>query len=175
MKGVRVLYSIGEKIVYGSEGVYFVAEYTSSPVDKNDTRQYYLLKPIFGPAGNIIFTPVDNDRVKMRPVMDEQSARSFIEKIPDVEILTVEREKNRRETYKSTLSNATPEDFLAIIKTVHVRREEFLRAKKRVAESDNDYEKKCKFCLYGELSLALGMSVEEIDQRVEQMLVPLTV
>ena len=174
LKGVRALFSIGDKIVYGSEGVYFVAEYTVSPVDKNDTRQYYLLRPVFGPVGNVIFTPVDNDRVKMRPVMDKACAESFIETIPSIEILTVEREKNRRDMYKATLSNASPQDFIAIIKTVHVRRGEFLRAKKRLAESDNDYEKKSKFCLYGELALALGVEMCDVDRMIENIIAPQT-
>jgi CarD family transcriptional regulator len=173
-KGVPRLFAIGDKIVYGSEGVYFVAEYTASPVDKNDTRQYYLLKPVFGPAGNVIFTPVDNDRVKMRPVMDKASAESFMGGIPSVDVLTVEREKNRRDMYKATLASATPEDFIAIIKTVHVRREEFLRAKKRLAESDNDYEKKSKFCLYGELALALDVEFADIERMIEEIIAPKT-
>ena len=167
------MFSIGEKIVYGSEGVYFVAEYTTSPVDKNDTRQYYLLRPVYGPQGNIIITPVDNVNVKMRAVMDRAHAESFIESIPKIEILTVDREKNRREMYKNTLSCARCEDFIAIIKTVHVRREEFLRAKKRLAESDNDYEKKSKFCLYGELATALEIEFAEVERMIEEIIAPL--
>lgn len=169
---MRSLFSIGDKIVYGSEGVYLVAEYTTSPIDKNDTRQYYLLRPVYGPQGNIIITPVDNVNVKMRPVMDKVSAMVFIENIPCIEILTVDKEKNRREMYKNTLSRGCCEDFIAIIKTVHVRREEFLRAKKRLAESDNDYEKKSKFCLYGELALALGVGFDEVERMIEEMLTP---
>lgn len=172
---MRSLFSIGDKIVYGSEGVYFVAEYTTSPIDKNDTRQYYLLRPVYGPQGNIIITPVDNINVKMRPVMDKASAIAFIEKIPCVEILTVDKEKNRREMYKNTLAHASCEDFIAIIKTVHVRREEFLKAKKRLAESDNDYEKKSKFCLYGELAVSLDVAFDEVEQKIEELLLAETV
>lgn len=169
---MRILFSIGDKIVYGSEGVYFVAEYTTSPVDKHDTRQYYLLRPVYGPQGNIIITPVDNVNVKMRAVMCKSEAESFIERIPSIEILTVDREKNRREMYKNTLSRACCEDFIAIIKTVHARREEFLRTKKRIAESDNDYEKKSKFCLYGELATALEIDFAEVERMIESIIAP---
>ena len=171
-KGVQVLFSIGDKIVYGSEGVYYVADYTSSPIDKNDKRQFYVLKPVHGPAGNVILTPVDNINVKMRKVMDRAAALAFIEKIPSVELLTVEKEKDRRELYKTTLASGSCEDYIAIIKTVHVRREEFLRAKKRLAESDNDYEKKSKFCLYGELAVSLGEEMCEVERMIESIIAP---
>ncbi|MBE6584560.1 MAG: hypothetical protein E7649_06265 [Ruminococcaceae bacterium] len=175
MKGVRVLFSIGDKIVYGSEGVYYVAEYTTSPIDKSDTRQFYLLKPVHGPAGNVILTPVDNTNVKMRKVMDKADALAFIDRIPSIDILTVEREKNRRDLYKLTLANGSCEDYVAIIKTVHARREEFLKAKKRLAESDNDYEKKSKFCLYGELAVSLDIAFDDVEKKIEEILAPQSV
>jgi CarD family transcriptional regulator len=161
------LFSIGDKIVYGSEGVFTVSEYTDSPIDKNDDRRFYVLKPIFGPEGNIIMTPVDNINVKMRAVMDRSDALSFIERIPDICILTVEKEKNRRDTYREALACANCEQYVSIIKTVYARREEAIKQKKRLAESDNDYEKKAKFCLFGELSVAMGISVSEVERLVE--------
>ena len=162
------MFSIGDKIVYGSEGVFTVAEYTSSPVDKNDDRKFYVLKPVYGPQGNIIMTPVDNINVKMRAVMDRADALALIERIALIDILFVEREKNRRDTYREALACATCENYVSIIKTVHLRREEAIKQKKRLAESDNDYEKKAKFCLYGELSIALELSVSEVEQMIEQ-------
>ena len=170
MKGVLGLFAIGDIIVYGSEGVYVVSEYTASPIDKNDTRQFYLLRPVHGPACNVIMTPVDNTNVKMRQVMNEKAALEFIGKLPEIEVLTVEKEKNRRDLYRATLANARCEDFAAIIKTVRARREDFIRAKKRLAESDNDYEKKSKFCLYGELAVSLGIGLEDVESRIEQLL-----
>ena len=161
------MFSIGDKIVYGSEGVFTVSEYTDSPIDKNDDRRFYVLKPIFGPEGNIIMTPVDNINVKMRAVMDREDALLFIERIPDICILTVEKEKNRRDTYREALACANCEQYVSIIKTVYARREEAIKQKKRLAESDNDYEKKAKFCLFGELSVAMELSVSEIERLVE--------
>lgn len=169
------MFSIGEKIVYGSEGVFCVAEYTSSPVDKNDTRQFYLLKPVYGPECNLIITPVDNINVTMRRVMSREDALGFIETIPYVELLSVEKEKNRREMYRKTLVGGSREELVAIIKTVRCRREECVRAKKRLAESDNDYEKKAKFCLYGELAVSLGIDFNCVEQKIDEILSAQTV
>lgn len=164
------MFSIGDYIVYGSEGVYTVTEYTSSPIDKNDTRQFYMLRPVHGPAGNVIITPVGNDKVKMRPVMSRDEALAFIDRIPQIPTLTVEREKNRREIYRQALSIASGDEFVKIIKTVTERRDELLKAKKRLSESDNDYEKKAKFCLNGELSISLGIPIDQIDEFIKNRL-----
>ena len=158
------MFSIGDNVVYGSEGVYTVCEFTSSPIDKNDTRQFYLLRPVQGPAGNVIITPVDNENVKMRAVMSYAEALEFIDTIPDIPTISIEKEKNRREVYRQTIANASCEDFVSIIKTVMERREEMLKAKRRLSESDHDYEKKAKLCLGGELAIALGIPFDAVEE-----------
>lgn len=161
------MFSIGDKIIYGSDGVFTVSEYTSSPIDKNDTRQFYVLRPVHGPTGNIIMTPVDNERAKMRQVMSREEALAFIDSMPNIEVLTVEREKNRRETYRKALEIASAISMVSIIKTVAERREELAKVKKRPSESDNDYEKKAKHCLYGELSIALEIPMGDVERFIE--------
>ena len=110
---------------------------------------------------------LDNVNVKMRALMDRECAMALIERIPHIDVLVVEKEKNRRDTYRAALACAECEEYISIIKTVCLRREEAARQKKRLAESDNDYEKKAKFCLYGELALALELPVSEIERIIE--------
>ncbi len=144
-----------------------MSEYASSPIDKNDTRQFYVLRPIYGPVGNVIMTPVDNEKAKMRPVMSHDEAIAFVDSLPTIEALTVEREKNRRDIYRKTLEIASVESLVSIIKTVQIRRIELAKIKKRPSESDNDYEKKAKHCLYGELSVALEIPFSEVERFIE--------
>lgn len=157
------MFSIGQKIIYGSDGVFTVEEYSSSPIDKNDKRQFYVLRPVHGPSGNLIYTPVDNDKVMMRAIMTRQEALFFIEKIPDIEPVSVEKEKNRSESYRKAMQRAQGEDYVSIIKAVHQRRENCIRLKKRLSESDTEYEKKAKICLYGEISSSLGIPFNEVE------------
>lgn len=164
------LFSIGDNVIYGSDGVFTVAEYSSSPIDKNDTRQFYVLRPIHGQVGNIIMTPVGNEKAKMRAVMSRDEALAFIDAAPTVAPLTVEKEKERRDVYRKALEVASAESLLGIIKTVAIRRAELAKVKKRPSESDNDYEKKAKHCLYGELSVALEIPVAEVEGFIEEKL-----
>ena len=157
------MFSVGDKIIYGSDGAYLVADLTSSPVDKNDERKFYVLRPVHGPAGNVIITPVGNENVKMRPVMSREEALVFIDRIPSIPLLTVEKEKNRRVVYKETLAKASCEELVSIVKTVMERRKSFAAQKRRLSESDNDYERKAKYCICGELAIALDIPYEEVD------------
>ena len=160
------MFALGEKIMYGTEGVYLVSEYTDSPVDKNDDRKFYVLKPVYGPQGNLIYTPVDNDKVAMRPIMCKEDALALIDRISEIPILEVERERNRREIYKDAMISADCRGYVSIIKTVYQRREELMRMKKRLSEADTDYEKKARFCLFGELSEVLGIPMDEVEKLI---------
>ena len=160
------MFEIGEKIVYGSEGVFIVSEYACSPIDKNDGRSFYILKPAHGPEGNLIFTPVDNDKVRMRAIMTREEALAFLETVSEIGIVTVEKEKSRRERYRETMANAGCREYVSIIKTVRQRRKEFLRMKKRLSEADTEYEKKARFCLHGELASALDIPFFEVERLI---------
>lgn len=164
------MFSIGDKIIYGSDGVYVVSDFTSSPVDKNDERRFYVLRPVHGPQSNVIITPVGNGNVKMRPVMSREDAITFIDAIPSIPLLTVEKEKNRRNVYKEALAVASCEKLVSIVKTVMARREAFVNQKKRLSESDNDYERKAKYCLCGELAISLDIPLEEVDEFIRSRL-----
>lgn len=162
------MFSIGDKIIYGSDGVYVVADFTSSPFDKSDERRFYVLRPVHGPQGNVIITPVGNENVKMRAVMSRDEALAFIDKISSIPPLTVEKEKNRRNVYKEALAGASCEQLVSIVKTVMARRDAMLSHKKRLSESDNDYERKAKYCLCGELAIALDIPLEEVDEFIRK-------
>lgn len=157
------MFEIGEKIIYGSEGVFVVSEYTRSPIDKNDDRVFYLLKPEYGPEGNIIITPVDNPKVKMRAVMSRDEALELIKRIPKVSLLPIDQEKRRRLVYKTAMSEGDTEEYISLIKTVYERREEIIKQNKRISEADAEYEKRAKFCFYGEMAISLGIPFNEVE------------
>lgn len=164
------MFDLGEIIVYGFEGVFTVSEYTASPIDKSDKRVFYVLTPTFGLSGNIIVAPSEGGSTQMRKVIDKASAVALIDKIPTISPVTVERERNRREVYKSVMVKGNCEDYVSILKTVKLRRAEFLAQKRRIAETDADYESMARRCLYSELALALDKPYEEIERIVSEKL-----
>ena len=164
------MFNIGDRIVYGSEGVFAVLEYTTSPLDKSDERVFYILVPVGGSENNKIVAPSEGGMVSMREVMSRDEALGLIDKMPEIEEVTVLQERGRRDAYRSVINGGRGEDFVSIIKTVRHRREEFFALKRRLSETDTDFEGRAKKCLLGELSVALDIPLAEVESFIEERL-----
>ena len=164
------MFEKGEHIVYGTSGICRVEEICSSPYDKNDTRTYYLLIPVHNPMGSTIYTPVNNDRVPMRRLMTVTEIDALIAAMPEIELLEVPVEKQRREIYRNTIGALRPEGYASVIKTVHRRRVELSAARKHFPVSDMEYGRLAKHLLYSECAHVLGMEEDGIEAYIEQKL-----
>lgn len=160
------MFDIGDLLLYGTNGVCRVSEICSSPFDSNDERHFYKLTPIAENSSLVIYTPVDNNQIVMRPLISKEEAEALVARIPEIERIAVAIEKHRKETYRETIREGNPEGYVKIIKTVRARREYFKRTRRRVPDLDNDFEHTARLCLYGELSTVLGISREEISRIV---------
>ena len=77
------MFQAGDLLVYGTTGVCRVLSIDRRQERVGSTRQerlYYQLKPIY--QGGLIYTPVDNDKVSMRPIISRQEAEDLISEIP---------------------------------------------------------------------------------------------
>ena len=160
------MYQIGDHIVYGNSGVCLVTDVCSSPFDKRDTRTYYVLKPLDGPAASVIYTPVDNDRVPMRALLSLEEAQSFLRQLASVPCLPIPSEKGRREAYRAAIVAGRPESYLAVIKAIGGRRSAFRGTQRRLPEFEMEYEGIARRYLYTELSIVLGRPFEEMESYV---------
>ncbi len=164
------MFSVGEYIVYGINGICRVEEICASPYDASDTRTYYLLVPLNNPMSSTIYTPVDNERVPMRRLMTPEQIEALIAAMRDIEPLTVPVEKQRREIYRATIGELRPEGYVSVIKTVHRRREELAAAHKHFPVSDLEYGRLAKHLLYSEFAHVLGLEESKIEGYIEEKL-----
>ena len=77
------MYSIGDKVIYGENGVCEVKDI--GPLEMNgldQSRQYYTLEPIVG--NGVYYTPVDS-KVYMRSCMTKKEAEDFLKNIDKIE------------------------------------------------------------------------------------------
>ena len=164
------MFAIGEYIVYGTNGICRVEDICASPYDKTDTRTFYLLVPLNNPMSSTIYTPVDNVRVPMRRLMTLEEIEELILSMPNIQLLSVPIEKQRREIYRTTIGELRPEGYVSVIKTVHTRRKQLLAAHKHFPVSDMEYGRLAKHLLYSELAHVLGMDEERIEPYIEERL-----
>lgn len=156
------MFEKGEFIVYGNTGVCEVKDITTINMkDVPKDKLYYLLSPLHRKDSKI-FTPVDSGKTVMRTVMTREAAEALIDGIPEIEELWVGNEKLREEKYKETMKSCECRDWIKIIKTLYLRKQERIAQGKKTTAMDERYLRMAEENLYSELSLALGMPKEEM-------------
>lgn len=157
------MFSIGEYIVYGMSGVCRVEEIGPMNMSGIDSDKiYYTLLPLYT-RGSRVFTPVDNQKVVMRPVISKQEACELIDNMKEIEQIEVADDKHRELAYKEAVKSCDCKELIRIINTARKRKEERLAQGKKMSACDERYLKQAQDNLYGEFAVSLKMEKGEVE------------
>ena len=161
------MFQAGDVIVCGTHGVCRVEKVgpLSSAVADRD-RLYYTLKPLYE-RGSVVFTPVDNEKMVIRPVISREEALRLIDGIRDAEALGIEDERKREENYKTALKSCRAEELVKMIKTIYARGRSRAARGKKATDADSRYFKLAEDYLYGELAVSLGMERDQVKAFIQ--------
>ncbi len=153
------MYSIGEKIIYGENGVCTVKKI--APLDMSGApkgKLYYYLTPLVG--SGTYFAPVDTSAF-MRPIISRDEAESFIDSIPDIPpaICNDSRFNHVDAFYRELFKLHTNEALVSVIKGLTFR----MSQKKTRSSRAEATMKRAKDILHGELSVALDMDFHDVE------------
>ncbi len=157
------MFAEGTLVMYGSEGVCRVVRVGESPFDSAPAgRLYYTLEPLF--SSGTIFAPLDVP-VIIRPLMTRQEADELIDSIKHMDTPeSVSREpKSAESLYRRYMSGYEPASLLALIRCIHHKNE---GSRKPYNQTDERYFHRAQALLYGELSVVLGIPVEEVEDYI---------
>ena len=155
-------------IMCGGHGVCRVVDVTGNPIDRLDkVRKYYVLEPVFE-KGSTVYTPVDNDKVIMRKIMDKEEAEELVARITKIDTVWIQEEKSREQMYKEAIRTYDCQSLVQIIKTLYLRKQDRLKEGKKVLSSDEQYLRKAEELLYSEMSLALSIPKEEVETYITE-------
>ncbi len=157
------MFSIGEYIVYGLNGVCRVEEI--GPMNMSGVESdkiYYTLLPLYT-KGSRVFTPVDNQKVVMRPVISKQEACQLIDDMPSIDGIEVVDDKRRELAYKEAVKSCDCRELIRIINTALKRKEERLAQGKKMSACDERYLKQAQDTLYGEFAISLRIEKGEVQ------------
>lgn len=165
------MFQIGEKIVYGNNGVCQVEDVTRLQMDGVDNqRLYYILVPLDKKRGRI-YTPTDNEKIKMRRVLTKKEAEHLVDEIECISQLDIAaNDKMREEKYKEILRTCDCHECIRLIKTIYIRKQNLISMGKKLPNTDEKYLRQAVDSLYSELSVALDIDkngmVKYIEERV---------
>lgn len=162
------MFQAGDVIVCGTHGVCRVEKVgpLSSAVADRD-RLYYTLKPLYE-RGSVVFTPVDNEKMVIRPVISREEALRLIDGIRDAEALGIEDDRKREENYKTALKSCRAEELVKMIKTINARKRSRAARGKKATDADSRYVKLAEDYLYGELAISLDLERDQVKAFIRE-------
>ena len=157
------MYEIGEKIIYGENGVCTVEKI--APLESGDGKLYYYLTPLIG--SGTYFTPVDS-KAFMRPVMSREAAEAFIDSIPEIQpaICRDTRFNHVDAFYKELFKQHSCEALVSIVKGLNDR----MSQRKTKSSRAEAIMKRARDMLHGELATALDMDLKQVEAYIASRL-----
>ena len=165
------MFSIGEKVMYGGTGVCVVEEITSVKFSASQPgKPYYLLRPMY--QTGTIQTPADSGKVPIRPVMNRSEAEAVIDAMPTVpaEIGTEKNLSALRNYYQKQITSFDSMDLIRLAKSIRAKKIEAEKRQKRIGSTDEKYLRRAEELLFGELAVALEISMDDVPAFIEQRL-----
>jgi len=157
------MFQPGDIIVYGNTGVCKVVELSRPDLPGVDQKKdYYLLSPLF--QDGKIYSPVDNTKVFMRPVISRQQAEELIDMIPHIQAKkkTICGNQQLSEQYQEYFKNHNCADLLELIMSIYAKKQQQLCNRHKIGQIDERYMRKAEELLYGELAVALEITPKEV-------------
>lgn len=165
-KAGKIMFEIGEYIIYGFNGVCKVEDIGTVKLSgiKSD-KLYYTLHP-FGEKEGVIYTPVENKKTLMRSVLTKEEARKLLDEMGSIDDLGITDEKARESTYKEVMNKCDSREWVRIIKTLGLRKETRIAEGKKITVSDEKYLRLAEENLFSELSVALGIPKDQMEEYI---------
>jgi CarD family transcriptional regulator len=162
------MYTIGEKIIYGENGVCTVAKVAPLESSGASDKLFYHLEPLIG--SGVYFAPVDSGAF-MRPVISREEAEALIDAMPSIApaICRDNRFNHVDAFYKELFRQHSCEALVAIVKGLRERMNE----KKTKSSRAESTMKRARDMLHGELSVALGMDVSQVEEYITSRIGPM--
>lgn len=171
------MYHIGELIFYGGTGVCRITDITKMGfLDVAGEELYYTLKPLHQEC--VIRSPVNNTKVFMRPVITKDEAERLIDMIPSIKAEPYHNKVTNQLIvhYKETIKTYNCADLLELTMSIYAKKQEIEEQKRKFGVVDERFMKQAEELLFSELSVALGISKDEVPiyiaSRVDALTVP---
>lgn len=155
------MFSKGDMVVYGRTGVCTVEDICEKEFSRGKTRLYYTLKPVYQ-QNNVIYAPVDSERVSMRGILSKPQAERLVESIPEIRERVLACPENGE---SDSAASADCLDCNMLAETairIHNRKAELRKSKKKLGFSEEKQLRNTEELLFGELAVVFKVLPEQI-------------
>ena len=161
------MYRIGDFVIYSNSGVCKITDIVSRKDGKTE-QLYYVLLPLYQTC--TIYTPIDNDKVFMRPVITKTEANRLIDMIPTI---NAEAYHNRSinqlsEHYNEALKTHDCSDLIELCMSIYAKKQSLEQQNRKFGAVDEKFMKRAEELLHGELAVALGIEKDQVPAYIAE-------
>jgi CarD family transcriptional regulator len=162
------MYQAGDLIVYGSVGVCRVEEFKRLDSQYADhQKNYYVLKPLYGNC--MVYSPEDNTRIHIRPVISREKAEQLIDMIPllQTEVYHSRVLRELTEHYEHIIDKYDCGDLIALTMSIYAKKKLAEDRGNKLGAIDSKFMKQAEALLFGELAVALDIPKADVLAYIE--------
>lgn len=164
------MFKINDYVIHSSNGVCRVIDIGHLDISGiGKDKLYYTLEAVYKKS-NLVYTPVDSNKVVMRKILSEDEAENLIDEIANIEILVAPNDKILDEMIRESMKNYDSREWVKIIKTLYLKRQERIEQGKKNTATNEKYFSMAQDYLYGELSIALNRPKDSIEDIITNRL-----
>ena len=162
------MYQIGDIILYGDTGVCRIQNIISRKSPNGKDKDFYQIQPLYQQCA--IYSPVDNTKVFMRPVISKEEADKLIDEIPSMETKEYHKGpvKDKVGRYEAALKTHNCSDLIDMTMSMYAKRENLREQKKKFGTVDERFMKRAEDLLFGEFSVALGIPKDQVPEYIAE-------
>ena len=102
------MFEIGDYVLNATNGICKISEIVELDMSGDkQLKSYFLLRPV-EEENDRVYIPVDNADKRIRKVITQDEALAVLDRVPEIEALAVNNEKERETRYKEAVSFNRP-------------------------------------------------------------------
>ncbi len=150
------MFSVGQNVLYGTNGVCVVEDITEKKVGKI-SMEYYVLKPL-GINSSTLFVPTHNEQLvkKIREVLDKDTLNEVISNLPEPGEWN-DNKQERSDEFKVIVSGGDFVELIRLIRLINSHSNELSQAGRHLHMSDERFLKEAEKMVSEEISISLGV------------------
>ena len=151
-----MMFSVGQNVLYGTNGVCVVEDITEKKVGKV-SMEYYVLKPLASDSSTL-FVPTHNEELvkRIRDILNKDSIDSILANLPDIGEWN-ENKQERSDDFKSIIVDGDCVELIRMIRLIHAHSNDLAENGRHLHMSDERFLKEAEKMVSEEISLVLDV------------------
>lgn len=156
MFGGFMMFSVGQNVLYGTNGVCVVDDITEKKIGKV-SMEYYVLKPL-ATDSSTLFVPTHNEELvkRIRGVLNKDDIDSILSDLPDIGEWN-ENKQERSDDFKSIVTGGDCVELIRMIRLIQAHSDELAEIGRHLHMSDERFLKEAEKMVSEEVSLVLNV------------------